>query len=77
MSIGWILNAGFEVQYLLGNDLVWSRAETIDVFVLRYGFQMRNFSLATALGMFKTVVSIILITGANQLSKRVAKESLV
>jgi putative aldouronate transport system permease protein len=77
MSLGWILNAGFEAQYLLGNDLVWSRAETIDVFVIRWGIAMRNYSLATALGMFKTVVSIILITGANQLSRRFAKESLV
>jgi len=77
MSIGWILNAGFEVQYLLGNELTWTKAETIDVFVIRYGIALRNYSLATALGMFKTVVSIILITGANQFSRRFAKESLV
>ena len=77
MSIGWILNAGFEPQYLLGNVLVRSHATTIDIFVIEYGFAAYNYSLATAVGMFKTVVSIILITGANQLSKRIAKESLV
>ncbi|MCL2627225.1 MAG: ABC transporter permease subunit [Oscillospiraceae bacterium] len=77
MSIGWILNAGFEPQYLLGNVLVRDYSETIDIAVLRYGIENFNYSLATALGMFKTVVSIILITGANQLSKRIAKESLV
>jgi len=77
MSIGWILNAGFEPQYLLGNVLVRDYSETIDIAVLRYGIENYNYSLATALGMFKTVVSVILITGANQLSKRLAKESLV
>lgn len=77
MNIGWILNAGYEVQYLLGNTLTWDKAETIDVFVMRYGLGMGNYSLGTALGMFKTVVSIVLITLANQASKRFAEESLV
>jgi len=77
MNMGWILNAGFEVQWLLSNDLTINTAETIDIFVIRYGISMRNFSLATAMGMFKTVVSVILLTGANFLSKRIAKESLV
>jgi putative aldouronate transport system permease protein len=77
MNIGWILNAGYEVQYLLGNTLTWTKAETIDVFVMRFGIGMGNYSLATALGMFKTVVSIVLITIANNASRRFAKESLV
>lgn len=77
MQIGWILNAGFEIQYLLANGLTMETAETIDVFVIRYGIAQRNYSLATALGIFKTVVSIVLITGANQISKRFAQESLV
>jgi len=77
MNIGWILNAGYEVQYLLGNSLTWDTAETIDVFVMRYGIGRRNYSLGTAFGMFKTVISIILIVGANQLSKRFSQESLV
>ena len=77
MNIGWILNAGFEVQYLLSNGLTKNAIDTIDVFVVRYGMEQRNYSLATTLGIFKTVVSIVLIAGANQLSRRFAKESLV
>ena len=77
MNIGWILNAGFEVQYLLSNGQTKNAIDTIDVFVIRYGMEQRNYSLATALGIFKTVVSIVLIAGANQMSKRFAKESLV
>ncbi|GJM82063.1 sugar ABC transporter permease [Paenibacillus sp. HMSSN-139] len=48
MSIGHILEAGFEVQYLLGNGLVVDWAETIDIFVLKYGIAQGNYSLATA-----------------------------
>ncbi len=77
MNIGNILNAGYEMQYLLGNGLTWDTAETIDVFVVRYGIGRGNYSLGTAFGMFKTVVSVLLITVANQLSKRFADESLV
>ena len=77
MNVGWILNAGYEPQYLLGNNLVLDYSETIDIFVIRYGIAMSNYSLATAAGMFKTVVSIILITAANQTSRYFAHESLV
>jgi len=77
MNAGWVLQAGFELQFLLMNDLTRSVGETIDIYVLRYGLQMGNFSLATAAGMFRSVISIILITLANQASKRFAKESLI
>ena len=77
MNMGWILNAGFEIQYLLSNGLTRETAWTIDVFVIEYGIRQRNYSLGTAMGMFKTVVSVILIAGTNQLSKRFAQESLV
>lgn len=77
MSIGWILEAGFEIQYFLGNGLVVEKSEIIDIFVLRYGIQMGNYSLATVAGIFKTVVSIILISGANFISGKLGEEKLI
>lgn len=77
MSIGNILNAGFEVQYLLGNGMVMDYSETIDIFVLKYGISQFNFSLATAAGMFKTVVSVILIYSANLVAKKLGEEQLI
>lgn len=77
MSVGHILNAGFEVQYLLGNGLVVDWSETIDIFVLKYGISQFNFSLATAAGIFKTVVSVILIYTANTISKKIGEEQLI
>ena len=77
MNVGHILEAGFEIQYFLGNGLVVEMAEIIDIFVLRYGIQMGNYSLATAAGIFKTVVSIILISMANFIAGRLGEEKLV
>jgi len=77
ISIGRVLDAGFELQYILGNGMVMDYSQTIDVFVVRYGYESGNFALATAAGMFKTVVSIVLVFGANFLAKRLGEERLI
>lgn len=76
MNIGNIVNAGFEVQYLLGNGLVQNVSQTIDIFVLKYGISLSNYSLATAAGIFKSVISIVLIFIANGFAKSVGEERL-
>lgn len=76
MNIGNVLNAGFEIQYLLGNDIVKPVSETIDIYVLKYGISQANYSLGTAAGMFKSVVSIILIIIANRTAKAMGEEHL-
>ncbi|OPH46556.1 protein lplB [Paenibacillus ferrarius] len=77
MNIGHILDAGFEIQYLLGNGLIVDWSQTIDIFVLKYGIALGNYSLATAAGIFKTVVSIVLILIANSTAKRLGEERLI
>lgn len=77
MNLGWILEAGFEVQYLLGNGVVVDWSQTIDIFVLKYGLQVGNYSLATAAGIFKTIVSITLIFVANTIAKRFGEDRLI
>ena len=76
MNIGNVLNAGFEVQYLLGNGLVQSVSQTIDIYVLKWGISQGDYALGTAAGIFKSVVSIILIVIANQMAKRSGDERL-
>jgi putative aldouronate transport system permease protein len=75
MNAGWILNAGFEVQYLLGRGVVMDVSETIDIFVLKYGITNGNYSLATAAGIFKSVVSIIMIAGTSLLAKKLDEDT--
>lgn len=77
MSIGHVLDVGFEVPYLLGNGLTVDWSETIDVFVLKYGIGQGNYSLATAGGIFKTFVSVTLLLLANWTSKRLGEERLL
>jgi putative aldouronate transport system permease protein len=77
MSIGHILDAGFEMQYLLRNGLVMDVSDTIDIYVLLFGLQRSNYSLATAAGMFKNVVNISLIFIANAIAKRAGEERLI
>ena len=78
MNLGSILNAGFEVQYLLGsNGLLVDVSQTIDIFVLKYGISIGNYSLATAAGMFKTVISVALVFGANTIANKLGENSLM
>ena len=70
------MNAGFEVQYLLGNGVVQSVSQTIDIYVLKYGISQGDYALGTAAGIFKSVVSIILIVLANSAAKAAGEERL-
>ncbi len=76
INIGNVLNVGFEVQYLLGNDLIRSVSETIDIYVLKWGISQANFSIGTAAGIFKSVVSVVLIFIANSVAKATGEERL-
>lgn len=76
MNIGYLLESGFEPQYLLGNGMNVDYSENIDIFVLKYGLQQFNFPLATAAGMFKTVVSFILLFSANHIARRLGQDRL-
>lgn len=77
MNIGHLMEAGFEMQYLMGNSLVENYSETIDVFVMRYGISKQKYSYATAAGMFKSVVAIILLFGANAIAKALDEDTLI
>ncbi len=76
MNVGNVLNAGFEVQYLLGNGLIKSVSDTIDIYVLTWGISQNDYSLGTAAGIFKSAVSIALIMIANGIAKRAGEERL-
>ncbi len=76
MNIGNVLNAGFEIQYLLGNGLVQKVSQTIDIYVLNWGISQNDFSLGTAAGIFKSAVSIMLIVAFNAWAKKTNEEAL-
>jgi putative aldouronate transport system permease protein len=78
LKLGFLLSTGFEKALLLQNPLNLGTAEVIDTYVYRVGLesQVPNFSYAAAIGLFKAVIGLILIVGANQLAKRLKTASL-
>lgn len=77
LSIGHLIGIGFEKQMLLGNPLVTDYSEVLDLYALKYGIQMSRYSYGTAIGIFNSVVSILLVLIANGIYKRVTKESII
>ena len=79
MNIGHLLDAGFEVQYLMENPLIWKFSRTIDVYVMKYSFggARAHFSIGVAAGMFKSLVAIILLLGANGIARALDEETLI
>ncbi|GIQ70610.1 sugar ABC transporter permease [Xylanibacillus composti] len=77
LSIGNLISIGFEKQYLLGNHLVVDYAEVLDLYALKYGLQLSRFSFGTAIGIFNSMVALLLVFTANALFKRYSNESVV
>lgn len=78
LNMGSILSIGFEKVLLMQNALNLSVSEVIDTYSYRIAFvaAIPQYSYAAAIGLFKSVVALILIILANSLAKRVAKFSL-
>lgn len=77
LSIGHLISIGFEKQFLLGNPLVSDYSGVIDLYALDYGIGMSRYSFGTAIGIFNSVVGILLVLTANGIYRRVAKESII
>ncbi|TBL79162.1 sugar ABC transporter permease [Paenibacillus thalictri] len=69
-SIGGLLNAGFEQILLLYSPPVYDVSDIIDTYVYREGLTNMKYSFVTAVGLFKNVLAMILILGANYIAKR-------
>ncbi len=72
LSLGNVLHAGFEQIFNLYNPLVYSTGDILDTWVYRAGLLNLQFSLATAVGLLKSVVSLILIALGYRLADKFA-----
>ncbi|HEY5583273.1 MAG TPA: ABC transporter permease subunit [Ruminiclostridium sp.] len=72
LSLGNVLNAGFDQVYNLYNPIVYSTGDILDTWVYRLGLQNLQYSLATAAGLLKSVVSFVLIVISYSLSYKFA-----
>lgn len=69
LTIGNLINTGFDQYYVFSNSLVSERIEVLDTYTYNLGLKQMDYSFATTVGIFKTVVSVILLFAANRLSK--------
>lgn len=72
LGMGNILNAGFDQVFNLYSPVVYETADIIDTFVYRIGMDELQYSVSTAIGLFKSVISFILIMSSFYLAKKYA-----
>ncbi len=76
LRLGHILDAGFNQIFMLCSVPVYSVGDIIDTWVYRQGILQFQFSLATAVGLFKGVIGLVLIVVANRVAKRITGQAL-
>lgn len=76
MSVGSLINSNFEQVYGLQNIFTQESTETINTLVYRQGLCNGNYSMSTAFGLFQGIISFILVTTVNKVSKKTANMSV-
>ena len=77
LQIGNLMSVGFEKVFLLQNALNLSASEVLSTYIYKMGVGNQDYSLATAVGLFNSVVSLILVLFANKMSKVYTETSLM
>lgn len=70
LRCGSVLNAGFDQIFVMYNEGVYSTCDIIDTWVYRTGIENFNISLSSAVGLFKSVISFVLVVTVNTISRR-------
>lgn len=76
MTLGNLLNVGFEKVYLMYSPAVYETGDVIATYVYRQGIENKNFSYSAAVGLFYSAVGFVFVMGSNALSRKVSGSSL-
>ncbi|GAB3839075.1 ABC transporter permease [Kribbella italica] len=76
LAVGNIMAIGFEKAFLLQNNLNLGQSEIIATYVYKTGLLNADFSLATAVGLFNSVINLLLLVFVNMIAKRVTGNGL-
>ena len=76
MNLGYIMGGGMERPMAMYNNLVMDKADVIATYVYRVGIKGLQFSLTTAVGLFQSVIGVILILGANWISRKLGERGI-
>jgi putative aldouronate transport system permease protein len=70
------MDVGFEQVFLMMNGAVSEVADVFETYVYRMGIQSGQFSYSTAVGLFKSVIGLVLVIVANRIAKRWGEEGV-
>ncbi|MBB6732594.1 sugar ABC transporter permease [Cohnella sp. CBP 2801] len=76
LRLGSFMDIGFEHIFLLQNPLNFHVSDVFDTFVYRTGILQRDYSYSAVVGMFKSVVGLVLVMGANRLARKFGQEGV-
>jgi putative aldouronate transport system permease protein len=76
LSLGSVMGVGFEKIYLMQNPLNLSSSEVISTYVYKVGLLGANFSFSSAVGLFNSVINLILLLSVNAISRKISENSL-
>lgn len=76
LRLGSVLDVGFEQIFLMLNELVYEVGDVFETYVFREGITGGRFSFGVAVGLFKSVIGLILVMGANWLTKKAGEEGI-
>lgn len=76
LSIGNLMNVGFERVLLLYSPRTFETADVISTYVYRAGLLSWQYSFAAAVGLFNSIISVVLLVSCNKLSKRISEVSI-
>lgn len=76
LRLGHIMDVGFEQVFLMSNGAVAQYADVFETYVYRNGIQSGQFSYSTAVGLFKSLVGLVLVIVANRLAKKIGEDGV-
>jgi putative aldouronate transport system permease protein len=76
LKIGNVMDVGFEQVYIFLSPITYEVGEILDTYAYRLGIMNGQFSMTTAIGLFKSVIGFVLLVSANQISRSTTGESL-
>ena len=77
MQVGKLVSISFDRPYMMGNSLVRDASDVISTYVYSIGLAAGRFDFATAVGLFQTVVGVVLVLSANAVIKKMGQEGIV
>jgi putative aldouronate transport system permease protein len=76
LAVGRVSQIGFDRPFVLSNSLVMTYSDVISTFVYRIGLRSFQFTIATAVGLFQSVVGLVFLLGTNYIADKVGEQGI-